>query len=215
MYRCVTDETDDHNGPSRLYQIHSATLESGVLTNSEVLNELRRLKKERGLRIGLSLSGVKQGETLRIAMQVPEVEGSDPDTGRLFDCVQATWNILEQSAGADLLEARKVGIDVIIKESMANGRLLNGPVGERVKREADALGCSPDALCIACVMAQPFKPLVLSGAATPAQVRSNAAALDLIRKEDSTPHKSFEKLCTDLRMDPKSYWDERSALTWN
>jgi aryl-alcohol dehydrogenase-like predicted oxidoreductase len=39
-----------------LYQIHSATLESGVLTDRAVLEELARLR-DRGLAIGLTLSG--------------------------------------------------------------------------------------------------------------------------------------------------------------
>lgn len=46
-----------------LYQIHSATLESGVLENQEVLTKLFEIK-QRGIKIGLSLSGVKQAETL-------------------------------------------------------------------------------------------------------------------------------------------------------
>ena len=41
-----------------LYQIHSATLESGVLDAADVIAELAALKQDRGWRIGLSLSGV-------------------------------------------------------------------------------------------------------------------------------------------------------------
>lgn len=41
----------------------------------------------------------------------------------LFDCVQVTWNLLEQSAGAALREAHQAGMDIIVKEGMANGRL--------------------------------------------------------------------------------------------
>lgn len=44
------------------------------------------------------------------------------DGAPLFDCVQATWNLLEQSAGGALAEARQAGMDVIVKEAMANGR---------------------------------------------------------------------------------------------
>lgn len=49
-----------------LYQTHSATLESGVLENRPVLEELARLR-EQGVRIGLSLSGPNQAQTLRTA----------------------------------------------------------------------------------------------------------------------------------------------------
>lgn len=54
----------------RLYQIHSATRASGVLDNDEVVEGLARLKRQNGLRIGLTLSGVEQPETLRMALKV-------------------------------------------------------------------------------------------------------------------------------------------------
>lgn len=44
-----------------LYQIHSATLESGVLDAADVIAELAALKRDRGWRIGLSLSGALAG----------------------------------------------------------------------------------------------------------------------------------------------------------
>lgn len=51
-------ETAEHLGPwLRLYQIHSATLESGVLANAEVLRALGQLKRQRGWALGLSVSG--------------------------------------------------------------------------------------------------------------------------------------------------------------
>lgn len=40
-------------------------------------------------------AGVQQSVTLRKAMAIECPDGG----GRLFDCVQATWNLLEQSAG--------------------------------------------------------------------------------------------------------------------
>ena len=73
--------------------------------------------KADGVRIGLSLSGPRQGETLRRALTVV-VDGV-----RLFDCVQATWNLLERSAGPALAEAHAAGLGVVIKEALANGRL--------------------------------------------------------------------------------------------
>jgi aryl-alcohol dehydrogenase-like predicted oxidoreductase len=61
---------------------------------------------------------VQQAETLRRAMLVTTADGTC-----LFDSVQATWNLLEQSAGQALLEARAAGMSVVVKEGMANGRL--------------------------------------------------------------------------------------------
>lgn len=110
-------------------------------------------------------------------------------------------------------------MDVIIKEAMANGRLLAGPVGAKVAATAEMLGCSGDALCLAAVMAQPFRPMVLSGAATPEQVRSNAGAIELVKRleegGDAEAVAAVETLKKELRVEAAAYWDERSALRWN
>ncbi|GFH11871.1 predicted protein, partial [Haematococcus lacustris] len=59
----------------------------------EVLAELERLKGEQGWKIGLSLSGAGQAATLHRALQLTTRSGA-----LLFDSVQATWNLKEQSA---------------------------------------------------------------------------------------------------------------------
>src|SRR5262249_43516651 len=99
-----------------LYQIHSATLDTGVLEDAAVLAELGRLR-EGGWKSGLSRTGPRQADTLRKALAV-QVDGA-----RLFDSVQATWNLLERSAGEALAEAHAAGLGVIVKEALANGRL--------------------------------------------------------------------------------------------
>ena len=237
-----------------LYQIHSATIESGVLEDAAVLTLLRDFKRNKGIRLGLSLSGVKQAVTLRKALEIPLDPSSEGSLlgARLFDCVQATYNCAEQSVGPALLEARKVkrlpcscvprrtrvvqvsapaagtddnltheqaGVDVIIKEAMANGRLLKGAKAARIQACADRLGVSPDALCLAAVMVQEFRPMVLSGAATPQQVQSNAAALALADKvlsgEDKSARSELDALLHDTVMAPDAYWAERAALAWN
>jgi aryl-alcohol dehydrogenase-like predicted oxidoreductase len=84
-------ESSSHFGEYlKVYQIHSATFDSGVLDNQEVLDELARLKRG-GIIIGLTLSGANQAEVLRRA------RGIDRDGEPLFGCVQATWNLLEPS----------------------------------------------------------------------------------------------------------------------
>ena len=49
-----------------------------------MLEELGRMKEQHGWKIGLTLSGVEQAETLRLAMQVTY----GPEKKQLFDCVQ-------------------------------------------------------------------------------------------------------------------------------
>jgi aryl-alcohol dehydrogenase-like predicted oxidoreductase len=84
----------------QLYQVHSATLQSGVLESLPVLAELADLRQH-GLAIGLSLSGPDQAEVARRALAV-EVDGVN-----LFSCVQATWNLLETSVGSALAVDRR------------------------------------------------------------------------------------------------------------
>ena len=102
-------------------------------------NKRRRIKAERaqgekGVKIGLTLSGVEQADVLREAMTV-----TAPDGSKLFDCVQATWNVMEQSAGAALLEAKESGMEVIVKEALANGRLSSRNPDDSVLPVMEAL----------------------------------------------------------------------------
>jgi len=199
-----------------LYQIHSATRASGVLGNAEVVAELGRMKREWGWRMGLSVSGTEQGETLRAALLV-----ADPVSGgRLFDSCQATYNLLEPSAGPALAEAHALGVEVIVKEGMANGRLLPGGTAEGAPSHgrnaalvaaAQELGCGVDALALACVMRAPFAPMVLSGAASVAHAEANCEAMNLAQRLDDA---LVERLFRETAIDPKAYWDERSALAW-
>ncbi len=101
-----------------LYHIHSATIESGVLNDERVLDELGRLRAE-GLAIGLTVTGPKQGDAIRRALDV------NARRGNLFQVVQATWNLLEPSAGPALADAKALGLGVIVKEAVANGRLTD------------------------------------------------------------------------------------------
>jgi aryl-alcohol dehydrogenase-like predicted oxidoreductase len=192
-----------------LYQIHSATLDSGVLEDLAVREELARLKGE-GLRIGLSLSGPRQTETLRRALDV-EVAGE-----RLFDCVQATWNLLEPSAGPALAAAHSIGMGVVVKEALANGRLTArnedpafAPNRRVLAEEAIRLETTLDGLALAAVLARPWADVVLSGAATSEQLRSNLAATAVAWDDEAG-----ERL-GQLAEDPEGYWATRSRLPWN
>jgi len=101
-----------------LYQVHSATLESQVLSNDRVLDRLAELR-DQGLRIGLSVSGPGQADVIRAAL-VCQRGGQS-----IFNAVQATWNLFEPSAGDALQEASDQGWLVVVKEGVANGRLTD------------------------------------------------------------------------------------------
>ncbi|HVB92733.1 MAG TPA: aldo/keto reductase [Acidimicrobiales bacterium] len=187
-------ETNAWLGPwLRYYQVHSATLESGVLDDVAVHRELARL----GVPVGLSLSGPRQSETLRKALRI-EVDGTP-----LFSAVQATWNLFETSVAPALAEVHAAGwtVIVIVKEAMANGRLA-------VPGEMTAtLGEHPEVTALAVALAQPWADVVLSGAATVAHLRSNLVALDVATQVEP------DGLAT-LALDPHVYWTERAAMPW-
>ena len=193
----------------KLYQIHSATLESGVLDNAPVLEALARIR-DGGVTVGLSVSGPRQPEVIRRALEV-HVDGAP-----LFGAVQATWNPLEPSAGAALAETYAAGLGVIVKEALANGRLTprNTDPAFAARRatltaQAARLGCTLDALAIAAALAQPWAGVVLSGASTIAQLHSNLAAV-------AVPWDAEAAAALDsLAEEPAAYWATRSALPWN
>jgi aryl-alcohol dehydrogenase-like predicted oxidoreductase len=192
-----------------LYQIHSATLDSGVLDDRVVHAALARLKAA-GTRIGLTLSGPRQAVTLEKALAL-QVDGV-----RLFDAVQATWNLLEPSSGAALNTAHREGLAVIIKEALANGRLTarNQAASFQARRLlletlAGRFNASLDAVALAAVLARPWASVVLSGAATEAQLRSNLIALDIAWDAEA------EALIETLTEDPTLYWQTRAQLAWN
>jgi aryl-alcohol dehydrogenase-like predicted oxidoreductase len=161
-----------------LYQIHSATLDSGVVDDPTVRDDPARLR-DVGLNIGFTVTGSRQGETIERAL---EVGG--------FDTVQATWNLLERSAGPVLAAAHDAGLGVIVKEPLANGRVL-----EHVS----------DTVALAAALAQPWADVVLSGVATVDQLHSNLRALETELDDDYA----------ELTEDPDAYWSTRAALRWN
>ena len=192
-----------------LYQIHSATLDSGVLENRPVLDKLADLRNQ-GLRIGLSLSGDRQAETLRRAMEIRY------DGAMLFQSVQATWNLLARSAESALAEAHAAGTGVIVKEALANGRLTprndNPDFAQKMallQEVADEKDTTVDALALAGVLARPWVTLVLSGAAQIEHVHSNVQALSVSWDEET------ETRLAALEEPAEEYWSTRSELSWN
>jgi aryl-alcohol dehydrogenase-like predicted oxidoreductase len=185
-------ETESLLGPwLRLYQVHSATLESGILDNIKAHAALAGL----AVPVGISLSGPNQSEALHRALTI------DIDGAPLFSAVQATWNLLEPSAGTALADAKSAGWTVIVKEALANGRLaVPGPA-------TAALGPRPDVTALAVALDQPWADIVLLGAVTVPQLRSNLAGLEVAEPPDG------DRLVT-LALDPQAYWRQRAAMEW-
>ena len=179
-----------------LYQIHSATLSSGVLDDPSLAAELDALRQD-GVAVGLSVSGIEQGATIERALQ----------TGR-FDSVQATWNLLERSAGPALRSAHDAGLGVMIKEALANARLTARGELAPLARAAAEREVSQDALALAGVLAQPWVDCALSGASTVQQLRSNLGALEVSWDEP------LDRELEALTEPPARYWEKRSALPW-
>jgi len=179
-----------------LYQIHSATLSSGVLEDHEVRAALAALRSE-GVAVGLSVTGVEQVATIERAVE----------TGA-FDCVQATWNLLERSAENALADAHAAGVGVIVKEALANGRLAPRGGIEPLTRAASRAGVPIDALALAAPLARPWADTVLSGASTVAQLESNLAAFNVRWDEP------LEGELAPLAEPAEQYWRTRSELPW-
>jgi aryl-alcohol dehydrogenase-like predicted oxidoreductase len=134
------------------------------------------------------------------------------DGVRLFDAVQATWNLLEPSSGPALNAAHRAGLAVIIKEALANGRLTerNQEPTFQARRQlletlSGRLKASFDAVALAAALARPWASVVLSGAATEAQLESNLSAVDV--PWDAEAEASIETLSED----PHAYWATRAA----
>ena len=186
-----------------LYQIHSATPDTGVLDDEAVLAGLLEIQ-EAGVAVGLSVSGVEQAQTIRHALDV-EIDGINP-----FSCVQATWNLLEQSAGTALAEAHEAGWGVIVKEGLANGRLaIPAQSPAELTAIAQKRDVGVDAVALAAVLAQPWADVILSGATSVSQLRANLASAALVITESE-----IEQLL-DLVEEPSLYWDTRSQLSWH
>ena len=180
----------------RLYQIHSATLESGVLDDADVRGGAGGAARARR-------AGRAQRHRRR-AGRHDRPRGGD----RRLRRVQATWNLLERSAGPALERPMPRGSRSIVKEALANGRLTARGGSRRSRRRRASAAWATDALALAAALAQPWAGVVLSGAATVAQLESNLAARDVAWDD------ALDERLAALAEAPDAYWDARSALPW-
>lgn len=193
----------------KLYQIHSATFESGVLENEAVLNRLYHLKKEKDIEIGLTSSGKNQADILKRAMEVT-VENEN-----LFTSFQITYNVFDQSLYEIKQLFEQYGSKLIVKESIANGRVFPNDKYPHYKESykllqnlATKYKVGVDAIALRFVMDSLSPYIVLSGASTQKQLTENLKANSFQLNESEI------KLLQQLKVKTEDYWTERSALTW-
>jgi len=197
-----------------IYQVHSATLDSGVLDDERVLDALAGLRDDEDLPVGITTSGPDQAVVVRRATEI------ERDGRRLFASVQTTWNLLERSAGPALAEAHDEGMLVIVKEALANGRLTarnDDPAFASARAELDAVAAQhrtdASTFALAAAMSRPWADVVLSGAATVEHLRANLAAVTLARAIGEMG--TADDALADWAEAPEAYWAVRRALRWN
>ena len=181
----------------RLYQVHSLTPDSPLLTDRPLLDALAALR-DGGVEVGVSTSGPRQADAVERALEL------SAGGARLVTSVQATWNLLEPSAGPALAAAHATGCRVVVKEAVANGRLAGSEAPPALAAVAERYGAGPDAVAIGAVLAQPWCDVVLSGAVTLQQLASNAAAVSFAPEE-----------LAGLAEPAEDYWATRSRRAWN
>lgn len=193
-----------------IYQIHSATLDSGVLENEAVLDRLYELKNKYKITIGLSTSGEYQNEIIKKALSIQV--NNEP----LFDSFQVTYNIFNQQLLNIIKLLSQLGKKLIIKEALANGRVFPNnkfPNYNNIYLVLDALAAKYkvgiDAIALR-FCEDTLKPYaVLSGASIASQLISNleVSKFELLENE-------IEQL-KSLAVSPREYWEERKLLEWN
>lgn len=193
-----------------IYQIHSATFETGVLENKAVLEYLAALKAEFSLKIGLTSTGAHQAAVLQKALEV-EVHHKP-----LFDAFQVTYNILDQSLDAVAAKIKAQNKTLIIKEALANGRLLPNlkhlhysKLYTYMTQLSKHYKVGIDAIALRFCMDNIASDVVLSGAAVGAHVSANILVntFELSKKE-------LKNLQT-FSIEPEAFWSERKRLAWN
>ncbi|WP_410646929.1 aldo/keto reductase [Amycolatopsis sp. cmx-4-54] len=184
-----------------LYQVHSLTVDSPLFTDDRLIGALAELAAD-GVPVGFSTSGPSQTDAVRRAFEL-EVSGTP-----VFSAVQSTWNLLEPSVGPALAEAHAAGKRVLVKETVANGRLVVEPPAPlaRIAREH---GTGPDAVAVAAVLAQDWRPIAVIGPSSTVQLAENLGAANVKLAEGELAELAA------LAEDPVAYWRHRSCLGWH
>jgi len=202
------EESKKFGAPLTIYQIHSATLESGVLENKEIHEKLAEIKHTHNIEIGFTTSGNNQTEIIKKALKIKV------NNKQLFSSIQATYNIFDQSLAEeiDILKNKKV----IVKEALANGRVFPNKnythyneAYHTLKRLSLKYNVGIDAIALRFCSDTINPYTILSGASEPQHLISNLEVLNF-----QLTSSEIEEL-KRLSVHPNKYWEERKKLTWN
>ena len=194
----------------KVYQIHSATLETGVLKNETILNRLAFLKNEHQIEIGITTTGADQVEVIKKALDV------SVNSNQLFDAFQVTYNMLDQSLETISKTLFDQGKKVIIKEALANGRLFRNNQYKHYNKLYNTLellakryNVGVDVIALKFCEQSIKGSIVLSGASNFEHLESNLKANTItLTEEDLKELKNF-------KINSTLYWQERKQLAWN
>ena len=210
--RQIHETLERLNGFLSRYQIHSVTAESKTLDDNALIDAIAGLK-EKGISAGITTSGPGQAVAIQKCLDVRR------DGERVFDSVQATWNLLERGAESALKDAQGAGMTVVVKEALANGRLTQAytnddaalsPLVTRLRKIAQSRDSALETLALATALARPWANVVLSGAATVDQLRSNGTA-----REVKLDTQLEQELLGAVSISSDDYWRARSGFSWN
>ncbi len=134
----------------------------------------------------------------------------------LFDAFQVTYNILDQSI-ADIINTLKAQQKkIIIKEAIANGRLLPNQdyphynkLYSTIQQLANTYKVGVDAIALRFCLDSLRPTFVLSGAANQKHLDDN------LKANTFQLHTEEIKTLQGLKSDVAHYWIERKKLSWN
>ena len=188
----------------KIYQVHSATFDSGILKNRPVFRKLHDLKTEFGLQIGISTSGSNQKDIIKEALKI-EINNQP-----LFDSFQVTYNVFEQSTISILKTLKHLKKTIIIKEALANGRVFKPNLyTTQLENLSKKHNVDIDAVALRFVIDSLQPTYVLSGASNASQLEQNLKALDFKLTEQDLGSLRV------LKQNPEDYWNERNEMEWN
>ena len=171
-----------------------------------MLDALARLR-DGGVAVGVSVSGAAAGRRRSAARSTSTRAGAP-----LFASVQATWNLLERACEDALARGarrRPHGHgEGGARERPARRRAATPAARARSPSSRAPAAPTADAVALAAALAQPWADVVLLGAATVAQLRSNLAAADVALAPEALA------ALAPLVEPAEAYWRRRAQLAW-